>query len=104
MSNRKTVKALAIFLLSLVTKAAWACTLTDESLRKFELLCPTKKLESDCTCNIAGISVDVLGVGTGQSSVDLIAITGIIAVGIALAIYFKKKGVQSQPKEYNDST
>ncbi len=92
-----------ILVLSFIMQSAWACTLTEEGAKKFELLCPTKKLESDCTCNINGVNIDVLSVVTALSYTDVIATIGIIIGGIVMvsALYIRRR--RSRWKSQDDN-
>jgi len=87
---------------------AWACSMTEEGVKRFLQLCPTKRMLSDCTCDIYGIiNVNVLSIDEGQpfygniaigeSFISLMTIAGIIL--IVSAFYIKRKRPSSQPKD-----
>lgn len=67
---------------------ALACSLTEEGYVIFQSLCPTGKLESDCTCNVGGVYVDVLGFYSFIFSLDFVFVVILIT---CLAILFVKR-------------
>jgi hypothetical protein len=78
------------FLLSILfilpNRTALACSLTEEGHIIFQSLCPTGKLESDCTCNILGIYFDVLGINSIFSSLEYVFVLSLIIIIIVILI------------------